>query len=306
MPLSPTTPDLASLDLLLSVIRLGSFSAAAKAHRLAQPSVSARIRSLERQLGVDLFDRSPTGSTPTASGSLVAGWAEKVLQSVDELNAGVAALTATPATPLRVTASYTIAEYLLPPVLERFLRNRVANAIRLDVANSTAVLESLADGRTDLGFVESPTATPGMHEQLIANDELVTVVGRGHPWARRRTVSVETLAATSLVIREPGSGTRDALDVALAELGLGPPTAGLELGSTAAVRAAVVGGGPPAVLSRLAIAADLEAGSLFEIEVQGLSIKRRLRAVWPKKKKPPALAGELLNSLRPAAGDSRP
>lgn len=298
MALPPTTPELASLDLFLSVVKLGSFSAAAKAHRLAQPSVSARIRSLEQQLGVQLFDRSPTGSAPTATGSLVAGWAEKVLQSVDELNAGVAALTAETATPLRVAASYTIAEYLLPPVLEQFLRNRSANAIRLDVANSSAVLSALAEGRTDLGFIESPGPASGMREQLIAEDQLVTVVGRGHPWTRRRRpVTAETLASTSLVVREPGSGTREALEVALAEQGFDPPNAALELGSTAAVRAAVLGGGPPAVMSRLAVAADLDAGSLFEIEVTDLRIDRRLRAVWPSATKPPSLARELLTHL---------
>lgn len=300
MPLPPTTPELASLDLFLSVVKLGSFSAAAKAHQVAQPSVSARIQSLERQLGVQLFERSPTGSTPTTNGSLVAGWAEKVLQSVDELQAGVAALTAETATPLRVAASYTIAEYLLPPVLEKFLRNRSADTIRLDVANSSAVLAALTDGRADLGFIESPTAAAGMREQLVATDRLVAVVGRGHPWRRRRRpVTAETVAGASLVVREPGSGTREALDVALAERGFDPPTTALELGSTAAVRAAVVGGGPPAVMSRLAVAADLDAGSLFEIEVEGLRVDRRLRAVWPKAAKLPTLARELLAHLAP-------
>ncbi|MEM9131978.1 MAG: LysR family transcriptional regulator [Actinomycetota bacterium] len=300
MALPPTTPELASLDLFLSVVKLGSFSAAAKAHRVAQPSVSARIQSLERQLGVRLFDRSPTGSVPTTNGSLVAGWAEKVLQSVDELNAGVAALTTETTTPLRVAASYTIAEYLLPPVLEKLLRNRSADAIRLDVANSSAVLAALHDGRADLGFIESPSPAPGMREQLVAEDRLVTVVGRDHPWTgRRRPVTVAMLASTSLVVREPGSGTREALEVALAELGHGPPTAALELGSTAAVRAAVVGGGPPAVLSRLTVAADIDAGSLFEIDIEGLRIERRLRAVWPKDEQPPVLARELLTHLGP-------
>ncbi|MEM7340461.1 MAG: LysR family transcriptional regulator [Actinomycetota bacterium] len=298
MALPPTSPELASLDVFVSVVKLGSISRAAGAHHISQPSVSARIRSLEQQLGVQLLTRSPTGSTPTEHGSLVAGWAEKVLQAVDELNAGVAALTAAATGPLRIASSYTIAEYVLPSVVEQFGRNREAGAIRLEVANSSSVFASLESGRADLGFVEGPAGAPGMSEQLITTDELVAVVGRGHPWSEVDAVGAAKLAVTPLVVREAGSGTRDALEHALAERGLGPPRAALELGSTAAVRAAVIAGGPPAVMSRLAVAADLEAASLYEVDVDGLHIERRLRAVWPDDRPLTALAVELLRHLR--------
>ena len=118
-----------------------------------------------------------------------------------------------------------------------------------------------------------------------------------HPWANRRTVTVETLAATPLVTREAGSGTREALEAALAALDLGPPTAILELGSTSAVRSAVLDGNSPTVISRLAVAAELDAGSLIEIEVKDLAISRSLRAVWPRRNPLPPLAVQLLDSL---------
>ncbi len=298
MALPPTTPELVSLDLFVSVVELGSLSKAATAHRLAQPSVSARIRALEQQLGVDLLERTPTGSVPTETGALVAGWAENVLRAASELNAGVAALKAGRSTPLRVVASYTIAEYLLPRLLEQFLRHRPAATIRLDVANSSAVLAALERGRADLGFIESPAPTPSMHEQVLAVDELIPVVGLGHPLAGSGAVPIEEFAATPLTMREPGSGTRESLEAALAERGLGPPPSALELGSTAAIRAAVIGGGAPAVLSSLALAADLDAGSLFRVDVTDLRIERRLRAVWPADVEPAPLAVALLDHLR--------
>ncbi|MEM9564565.1 MAG: LysR family transcriptional regulator [Actinomycetota bacterium] len=298
MALPPTTPELVSLDLFVSVVELGSLSKAATAHQLAQPSVSARIRSLEQQLGVKLLERTPTGSVPTETGALVAGWAENVLRAASELNAGVAALKARRATPLRVVASYTIAEYLLPRLLEQFLRNRPAATIRLDVANSSAVLAALKEGRADLGFIESPAPTPTMREQVLMIDELIPVVGVGHPLADAGPVPIEDFAATPLTMREPGSGTRESLEAALVERGFDPPPSALELGSTAAIRAAVIGGGAPAVLSSLALAADLDAGSLFRVDVTGLRIERRLRAVWPGAAEPSPLAVALLDHLR--------
>lgn len=297
MPLAPTTPELSALDLFVSVVHLGSLSRAAAAHHITQPSASARVRSLERQLGIRLLERSPSGSVPTAAGSLVAGWAEGVLRSADELNAGVAALKARRNGRLRVAASFTIAEYLLPPWLEQFLRNRPDDSIELDVKNSSIVLERLAANAADLGFVESPVETPTMNSQIVAFDRLVTVVGRTHPWAALTSVPLEALLTTSLVVRERGSGTREALEQTLAGLGHPPPAAALELGSTSAVRAAVISGGPPTVVSHLAVAADLDAGSLVEVPVEGLRIERRLRAVWPADRPLRDLATALLAQL---------
>jgi DNA-binding transcriptional LysR family regulator len=110
-------------------------------------------------------------------------------------------------------------------------------------------------------------------------------------------VPVEALAATPLVTREAGSGTREALETALSDLGLGEPGAVLELGSTSAVRAAVVQGNAPTVISRLAIAAEVAGGQLVEIETPGLSIGRDLRAVWPTGTELPPLARALLDEL---------
>ena len=166
------------------------------------------------------------------------------------------------------------------------------------MANSTAVIQRLNQGSADLGFIETTSTLADLDEQLVGTDELIAVVAPTHPWAKRGGVPVEALAATPLVTREAGSGTREALEAALASLDLGPPTAILELGSTSAVRSAVLDGNSPTVISRLAVAAELDAGSLVEIEVQDLVITRSLRAVWPTRKALPPLAVQLLDSLR--------
>ena len=297
MPLSPAFPDLAALDLFVSVVELGSVSQAARAHQIAQPSASSRIQTLERQLGLALLERSPTGSRPTTEGSIVAGWASTILRAADELAAGVTALKAQASGLLRISASFTVAEYLLPPWLEQFLRNRPGDSVALDVANSSTVLERLSAGAADIGFIESPAPLRAMGQQIVARDELLVVVGAHHRWATLDSVSLDTLAATAMVLREHGSGTREAFDEELLRHGYDAPTSALDLGSTSAVRRAVTTGMHPSVLSRLTVQDDLDAGSLVSIHVPGLSIHRHLRAVWPTAKKPAPLAQALLRQL---------
>ena len=297
MALPASFPDIASLDLFVSVIELGSMSRAAEAHGIAQPSASSRIKHLERQLSIRLLDRGPSGSVPTEAGIVVAGWAEGILRAARELEAGLSAYQAEQSGRLRIVASFTIAEYLLPQWLDRFSRRHPRDSIALEVANSTTVIDRLHRSQADLGFIETPLAIVGLDQQSVARDQLVTVVGPGHPWAARGSVPVEALAATPLVTREAGSGTRQALVEALAAFHLGEPTTVLELGSTSAVRAAVIQGNAPTVISRLAVAADIASGALVEISVPGLAIQRDLRAVWPERAVLPPLARALLEDL---------
>jgi DNA-binding transcriptional LysR family regulator len=298
MPLPPTFPELAALDVFRSVVALGSLSRAAAAHGITQPSVSARMKALERQMGVVLLARGPTGSVPTDNGRLVAGWAESVLRAADELAAGVGALRDRSGGRLRLVASYTVAEYLLPGWLDRFHRLHPDNPVELDVANSSEVVERVRGGRTELGFIESPGPVTGLRTAVVERDELVAVVRPGHAWSRHRVVDAERVASTPLVLREPGSGTRESLETALADAGLEPPMAVLELGSTSAVKAAVISGGSPAVLSRLAVEADAAGGRLRIVPIVGMRLSRELRAVWRRDRALPPQAATLLEELR--------
>jgi len=287
MPLSASFPDLTALDVFTTVIEVGSLGKAAKVHGIAQPSVSSRIRNLERQLGVTLLERTTTGCIPTSEGIVVSGWADEILRAAHDLEVGLEALKAEQAGRLRIAASYTIAEYLLPGWLGRFTREHPRDTVALDVENSTHVLAQLERGEADIGFIETPLATPTMEEVIVGRDKLVAVV----PMA--------DLAETPLVMREKGSGTREALEQTLAEAGHGPPVSVLELGSTSAVRSAVLSGNSPTVISRLAVAGEIDTGQLVEVKVTGLKIDRDLRAVWPSGKPLPKLATALLSGLPP-------
>ncbi|NNE74743.1 MAG: LysR family transcriptional regulator, partial [Acidimicrobiales bacterium] len=183
MPLRPSFPDLASLDLFVSVVELGSVSRAARAHGIAQPSASSRLKNLERQLGLTLLERGPSGSAPTEAGVVVAGWAEPILRAAAELDAGLSAYQAEQTGRLRIAASFTIAEYLLPQWLDQFSRAHPADSVALEVVNSATVIERVRAGASDLGFIETPLAVADLGQRVVANDQLVTVVAPDHPWA---------------------------------------------------------------------------------------------------------------------------
>ncbi len=286
-------PDLDSLTLLLEIAQEGSLGRAGVRHGLSQPAVTARLRSMERQVGVPLVERGPTGSRLTSAGALVADWARGLLDSADVLAAGIASLRADASTRLRVAASLTVAEHLLPVWLVRFAEHRPATTISLEAMNSQHVEEAVLGGSVDLGFTEGPTVPSGLSSQVVAHDRLAVVVPPGHPWAHRRSpLTAAELAATRLVQREPSSGTRTALEVALAPLTLAPPV--LELSTTSAVRSAAAAGAGPAALSILALRDDIAAGRLVEVPVPGLDLGRSLHAVWPRGARPSATAQDLL------------
>ncbi|OMI36560.1 LysR family transcriptional regulator [Streptomyces sparsogenes] len=292
-------PDLESLRLLVLVGDLGSLSRAAAQLGLAQPSVSKRLSTLERRLGLVLVERTRRGSQLTDAGRAVAGWAQQVLQDLDGLLTGAEALRTKRDAELRVAASMTVAEYLVPGWLGELRRTRPELYVGLQVTNSEHVPELLRSGAVDLGFIESPRAPAGLPARRVAHDRLLVVVAPGHPWARRRRpLGVAELAAAPLVLRERGSGTRETLDQALRRAGAAEPRPLLELGSATAVRNAVMAGTGPAVISELAVRTDLADRRLVAVEVEGIELHRVLRAVWAAERPLAGPAAELLAVTR--------
>ncbi|RRQ25045.1 LysR family transcriptional regulator [Rhodococcus sp. Eu-32] len=295
MTLSPRVPDLTALDVMVSVARLGSMSAAGREHGMSQQAVSARIRAAERDIGLRVFHRTTSGVELTPEGVAVLEWAESVLTAADTFATGVQSLLQEDRAHLTVAASMTVAEHLVPGwvVMMRSRYPDVTTQVRL--MNSTEVAQHVLDGRADLGFVEGPDVPSGLGVRVVAADELVVVTGAGHPWARRGSVTVDELAATPLVQREPGSGTRTTYENTV------HPSAQplLELNSVTAIKSAVATAHAPGVLSSLAVDTDIRDGRLIRVVVDGLSMPRQLRAIWNRQE---PLRGPRRDFLDIAAG----
>lgn len=297
-PLAERVPGLGEMELLLAVARHGSLGRAARELGISQPAASGRLRATERRLGVALVRRSTSGSRLTDEGALVSEWARRVLEAAEAFDAGARALRGQRDSRLRVVASMTVAEYLLPGWLIALHERHPGTAVSLAAGNSVTVAHQVRSGEADLGFVEGAGVPPGLDAAVIGRDRLLVVTAPGHPWARRRkALPPAELAATALVLREQGSGTRQVLDAALAGHG-GPAVALLELASTTAVKAATASGAGPAVLSELAVAEELAAGRLTAVPVEGLDLSRALRAVWPAGHRPAGPARDLLALTR--------
>ncbi len=290
--LGPHVPELRALELLSAVARTGSLGSAAAELGISQQAASSRLRTMEGLVGESLVVRTRRGSGLTSTGELVVQWAARVLEAAEELDAGITALRSDRRGHLAVAASLTIAEHLLPGWLvavraEQQQLGQPPTDITMTATNSERVAALVASGEVDLGFVEGPAAPPGLQHRLVGTDELVVVVGPSHPWAlrSRRRVTAATLAATPLVVREKGSGTRSVLERALAGLPTAPPA--LELSSTAAVRSAVAAGAGPAALGAHTVRDDEATGRLVRIAVSGVDLTRRLHAVWRGGAHPP-------------------
>ncbi|MEV0712143.1 LysR family transcriptional regulator [Nocardia aurea] len=295
MTLPPGTPDLEVIDLLVSVAELGSLGAAARRHGISQPAAGMRIKALERRLRLRLLDRGPTGSTLTDAGYTVVELARPVLAAARGLVDGIAALHDSARPTLRVMASKTIADHRIPHWLTALRKLRPDLAVELDVANSRQVTAAVRDREAELGFIEGPRAPEGLGSRVLVADELVVVVAPTHPWAsRRRAVTSRELAATPLLWREKGSGTRDTVWEAL-EIHGAPARPAAEFGSAAAILATARGGVAPAVVSRLIVAHELRAGTLREVPLaDSIALTRKFRAIWHRRTPPSGAAEDLV------------
>jgi DNA-binding transcriptional LysR family regulator len=287
-------PDLQTIELLTTVAETGSLGRAATRHGITQPAASLRLRNLERSLGLMLLDRSPVGSTLTAAGVAVVDWGRPLLDAAITFTRGVDALRETHHDRLRVAASLTVADHLVPAWLVALHAALPDVMASLQVTNSSHVAELVRGRAADLGFVESPQVPAGVRARVVGGDELVVITAPSHPWARRkRPLTPAEVAGTPLVLREPGSGTREALEHALAAHGQ-TVTAALQLGSTTAIKAAVAAGEGPAVLSHLTVTHELATGQLASIPVTGLDLRRHFHAIWRTGRAPTGTAGLLL------------
>ena len=275
-----TRPDLEDLAVLVLVARTGSIGRAAEELRLSQPSVSRRVAALEQRLRVRLLHRSPRGTTLTPSGQLVVDWAAGLLAAADDFTRSVHALRERGARAVRAAVSMTIAEHHAPSWVALLHPH---TSVSLLVHNSTEVADLVERGTAEVGFVESPTVRRSLARRRVGWDELAIAVHPSHPWAAQptspATLSPGDVAATPLLVREEGSGTRDTLERALRGHGLAL-TVAMAMASNTALKSAALAGMGPVVLSELALANELASGSLVRVEVSDLPLRRPLTAVW--------------------------
>ena len=283
----------------LAVARLGSVKAAAAELVVTQPSVSAAVTALSRELGVDLLERDGRGVRPTAGGREYAAYAADV---VGLLEAGrrVAREAESGSRPaLRIAAVTTAAESFVPPLMQAFATLHPEVALSLEVGNREHVLALLLAHESDVAVGGRPPGDERIDAHPILPNELVLVTAVDDPLTRRGAVAAHELEGRTWLMREPGSGTRLANEEFLGRTGITVET--LTLGSNGAIKQAARSGLGVSFVSRDAVATELDAGLLAVLAVTGGPPVRQWYAMRSAVGPVRAALDEFMSFVTPAA-----
>lgn len=252
------------LRIFIAVAERNHVTAAAKTLNLTQSAVSNAIAALEAEHGVSLFDRVGRGVALNETGRAFLPEARAVLARAAAAGAVLADLSGLRRGRLAVFASQTIASYWLPERLVAFYKAHPGVELSVQIGNTREAAEAVLSGAAELGLVEGEVDEPGLIQSRIGADEVVVVVRPDHPWAGRRKLIAKDLVSGDWVLREPGSGTRSTMEIALREAGvaLEALVVTMALPSNEAVLAAVMAGGGAAALSRSVAQTAIASGAL--------------------------------------------
>ena len=213
---------LEQIRIFLCVAELSHVTRAAERLNLTQSAVSAAIAALERQYDVRLFDRIGRRIALTEAGHLLTGAATRLMREADGARALLSNLSREPVGSLRIWASQTVTSYWLAPRMIEMHRRWPGIGMSLHPANTAEVAEAVASGLADLGLVEGDLPPSDLLRRKVGQDELLLILPRHHPLARKPRLDAADYRAMDWILREEGSGTRTATERHLRDMGLGP------------------------------------------------------------------------------------
>lgn len=275
-------PTLQQMRLFETVARHGSIKRAAQEVSLTQPSVSMQIKTLEEKIGLQLMQRNGRSVQLTGAGVEVAEASREILQRMTEMRVKLAAMRDDVAGPLSI-AVVSSARYFLPQLLGQFKRFHSQVEPRLQILNRERVLDRLRDDQDDLYVMGKAEWDDTVQTQSFCDNLIVMVAPPTHPLAGQHNIPLSRVASEPIIQREPGSGTRKAVeryfDTAQVKL-----NTLMEFDDSEAVKQGVLSGLGIAYLSRHALRLELEAGELSVLDVQGFPLKRPWYLVYKESK----------------------
>lgn len=265
--------NLHHLAVFRAVARTGSLSRASGVMHISQPALSRELRAFEERLGVTLFERHARGMHLTEPGRLLASYAGRLFDLEAEAEAAMAAAASARCGRFTIGASNTVGTYVLPAILAAFRREQSAVDIALRVDNTQHVAEGVLDMRYLIGFIEGPLHVEGLIARTFRTDVIVPVIAREHSAG-----AADTSGEQTLLLREPGSGTRELIDERIAATPMAHAPV-MEFSTTEALKQAAIHGGGIAWLPRIAISDELARDVLVIIGDEDLPITRDLRLI---------------------------
>ncbi len=264
------------LTVFYTVARRLSFTKAAAELFVTQPAITKHIQELESQLGMALFDRRGNQISLTTAGNVLLRHAETIMGVYRQIEFDLNALKGQPGGRLRLGASSTIAQYVIPAVLARYQEQSPDVTLSLLSGNTDQIEQALLSDDIDLGLVEGRTHHSDIRYTPFVKDELVLVCRADHPLASRDEITQDELKTIPIVLRERGSGSLEVIEHALRGLGLRPADLkiGMQLGSTEGIKSYLSSSQSMAFVSIFAVQDELKSGTLRVLDVAGLTIQR--------------------------------
>jgi DNA-binding transcriptional LysR family regulator len=299
--------DLRRLEVFCKLMETGSFSKTGEDLDLTQPTISGHVKTLEQQIGLQLFDRRRRRVTPTAAAKVLYDYALRILELHREAGFALERFRGRIAGPIVMGGSTIPGAYLLPPLIGRFHRLHPETRIQGITGGSSRIVELTLAGDVEFAVVGVAPEHDDLACEPLTADEMVLAAppdeGLG---AGAGALPLSALKSTPLIMRAPGSGTRSSFIRALSAAGVNPEELHVvaELGSTEAVRQAVKAGLGASVISRAALADDLRFGLLAAYRIQGLDLSRMFYLIHRRRRtlSPAALA--FMDYLRAEASNA--
>ncbi|MCA1961682.1 MAG: LysR family transcriptional regulator [Desulfomonile sp.] len=292
--------DIHRLEVFCKIVELRSFTRAAEALSLAQPTVSEHIRGLEDFLGEKLLERIRGDVKPTPVGQVFYQYARHIIQLRNEALQTVHRFRDKLSGNLLVGASTIPGTYLLPRLIASFAAAHSQCQIELKIWDTHGIVEGVATGSLEAGVVGAKVNNKKVIFEEILEDELVLAAAPDHRWARSHQINPQELLEEPFIVREKGSGTWCFTSQILEQSGLNPGALRISarMDTTESVRQGIKAGIGVSILSRRAIDDDLRQGSLVAIEVSGIKFPRVLYLVFPRKRQLSPLCSAFLNHVR--------
>ncbi len=298
--------DLKTLEVFCRIVESRSFTRAAEAVSLTQPTVSGHIKALEDEVGLRLLDRVGRKVAPTRAGEILYGYARRILGLRSEAQQAISEHKGGLRGELTLGGSSIPGSYVLPAIIARFKQDHPEVMVSLHVESSRDIVRGVGDGNYELGMVGARFQEGRVRYDRYGQDELVLGVPVGHPWVGRSTVRLRDLVGQSVIMRERGSGTRKVMEKAMAEQSLHPDRLRvvLEVTSNEAVRQALKAGAGVAVISRQAIQDDVRCGLIAALRFQGVHLVRDFYVVTHRTRSRSPLGNAFLSFLKASAGSN--
>ena len=276
--------DLHQIEIFCTLVKLRSFSRAAEALLLTQPTVSGHMKNLEAELGVRLLDRLGKRVVPTEAGDILYRHGVRLLEERDRARQEIEKLTGRISGVLSIGGSTIPGAYHLPPLIGAFRKKHPSISVRMSIDDTAKITDAVLSGELSIGVVGARLSDPRLEVHPFQTDELVVAVPGRHRWAKRRTIAPAELKGEPFILREQGSGTRSIMEDRLEKAGLS--TADLDVtavvGSSDAVRQAVKAGLGVSILSSRAVKEDVAAGRLAALRIRGVRMERHFFVVLLK------------------------